>query len=117
MCVYIYIYIIKARVLGFDRVTGLISIFKKLKRYHFSKKKKNSTGCNRVLPGQPAGSHRVMNFPIFSSTWPNSSFGLVGSWIDPPGWVSKLYIYQNKHPTNFLVFLITKHPQGLEVVK
>jgi hypothetical protein len=40
-------------------------------------KKQKSTGCNqvfdRVLPGQPAGSHRVFHSPIFSSTWPGSS--------------------------------------------
>ena len=38
-------------------------------------------------PGQPSrsvGSHRVMTFPIFSSTWPGSSLGLTGSRIDLP---------------------------------
>jgi len=47
----------KARVSGFDRVN---SYFKKnSKRRRFSKKKKNSTGYNRVLPG-----HCLCNFFI-----------------------------------------------------
>jgi hypothetical protein len=49
-------------------------------------------GCNlvfdRVLPGQPAGlagSHRVMDFFIFSSTPPGSSPWPAGSPVDPTG--------------------------------
>ena len=43
------------------------------------KKKQKSTSCNRVfdrvLLGQPAGSHRVFSSLIFSSTRPSSSLG------------------------------------------
>jgi hypothetical protein len=37
----------KTRVSGFDRVNS--DFFKKSKRHRFSKKKKKSTGCNRVF--------------------------------------------------------------------
>jgi len=53
---------------------GQFFFFFKSKRYRFSKKK--LTDCNRVLPGQPAGStgsQRVFPYPIFSSTRPGSS--------------------------------------------
>jgi hypothetical protein len=64
---------------GFDRVTGsagLVLFLKKLKRRHFSKKKKTKVnGFATGLPGQPAGSHRVFSSPVFSSTRPGSSPG------------------------------------------
>jgi len=48
--------LVKARVLGFDRIVRVnFNLKKKSKRHRFSKNK--STGCNRVfdrvLPGQP----------------------------------------------------------------
>jgi hypothetical protein len=67
---------------GFDRVTGSprVNCFFKSKQRRFSKKKKQKlTSCNRVfdrvLPSQPAGSHRVFSSSIFSSTRPSSSLG------------------------------------------
>jgi hypothetical protein len=65
------------------RWVGRVNLyFKKIQNGVVLVKKQKSTGCNQVfywvLPGQPDGSarsHRVMTFPIFSSTWPGSSLG------------------------------------------
>jgi len=49
------------------------------------KKNKSQRVCNRILPGQAAGSvrsHRVFSSPVFSSTRPGFS---LGSWVDPSG--------------------------------
>jgi hypothetical protein len=64
---------------------------------------KKSTGCNqvfdRVLPGQPAGSHRVMTFSIFFSTQPGSSPGSAEFQVNPLGRISKL-CKKASFPTN-----------------
>jgi hypothetical protein len=72
---------------GFDRIAGVNFYFKKIKRRCFSKKKKKKVNGLQpgFCPGQPAGSHRVMIFSVFSSTWSGSSPGPAGSRVDPPG--------------------------------
>jgi hypothetical protein len=65
------------------RITRVNRYFKtKSKRRRFSKKKRNQRVATEFC--RVAGSHRVMTFPIFSSTRPGSSPGSGGSWIDLP---------------------------------
>jgi len=81
---------------------GSISILKEIQNGVVLVKKK-STGCNQVLPGQPAGSagsHLVMAYSIFSSTRPGSNPGSAGSRVDLPGWAG----FQN---TGFLWQFLT----------
>jgi hypothetical protein len=100
----VYIIVFKpgpVQVPGFDQVTGSPGSIPILKKNQndvvLVKKKQKSTGYNRVfdwvLPGQPAGSarsHRVMTFPIFSSTSPVPVPGRPGQPAGP-GRVSKLW--------------------------
>jgi len=71
--------------------------FKKSKRRRFSKNKSQrvATGfftescqVNRV-----AGSHHVFSSPVFSSTRPGFNFGSVGSWVDSPDRILKLWSF------------------------
>jgi len=77
------------------------SLFKKnSKRRCFNKKKTKINELQPSFAGSPgqttgsAESHRVITFPIFSSTRPGSSPGPAGSRIDPPGRTG----FQNYHP-------------------
>jgi len=74
----------KAQVPGFDRV----SFFFKSKRCRFSKKNKNQRVCNRVLPGQPAGSAEFFLTLFFLQPGPVPA----PSRPARPGRVSKLWI-------------------------
>ena len=104
------------------RVGRASSFFFKSKQRRFSnnkkKTKKNQRVCNRILPGQPAGSYRVFSSPFFlqpglvpASGWPGSgstcragpSFKTIvtsinGNFCKLEGWVEKFYT-QNRSIT------------------
>jgi len=83
-----------------------------------TKKNKSQRVCNQVLTGssgqlaRSARSHRVFPSSIFSSTRPSSSPGSAGSWIDPPGRVSKLWFLRGESKSADGLIVVSINPLG-----